>query len=133
MILAKHNGGTLLEKFLVTVGFLKGLVLNALRRKNIIPENKFPFIIHVSSHSNKPEAISTSNSLRKNGYDAYTAPVRVSIDIQIYRVYTGRFSNWDEKVLGSTNSSRKASCRARYSYSLSFYLASGGSGLNRAG
>ena len=35
----------------------------------------------------------------------------MSIDIQIYRVYTGRFSNWDEKVLGSTNSSRKASCR----------------------
>jgi cell division septation protein DedD len=66
-----------------------------LRRKNIIPENKFPFVIHVFSHSNKPEAISTSNSLRKNGYNAYTAPVRVSIDIQIYRVYIGRFANWD--------------------------------------
>ena len=81
---------------------------NSVRRKNIIPLNKFPFVIHVSSHSNKPEAISTSNSLRKNWYDAYTAP-------------------------GSTNSSRKASCRARYSYSLSFYLASGGSELNRGG
>ena len=81
---------------------------NSVRRKNIIPLNKFPFVIHVSSHSNKPEAISTSNSLRKNGYDAYTAP-------------------------GSTNSLRKASCRARYSYSLSFYLASGGSELNRGG
>ena len=54
------------------------------------------FVIHVSSHSNKPEAISTSNSLRINGYDAYTAPVRMSIDIQIYRVYIGRFSNWDQ-------------------------------------
>jgi hypothetical protein len=108
VILAKHNGGTLLEKFLVTVGFLKGLVLNALRRKNIIPENKFPFIIHVSSHSNKPEAISTSNSLSKNGYDAYTAP-------------------------DSTNSLKKVPCRARYSYSLSFYLASGGSVLNGGG
>ena len=40
--------------------------------------------------------ISTSNSLRKTGYDAYTAPVRGSIDIQIYRVYIGRFSNWDQ-------------------------------------
>ena len=69
---------------------------NLLRRKNIIPENKFPFVIHVSSHSNKPEAISTSNSLRKNGYDAYTAPVRVPIDIQICRVYIGRFSNWGQ-------------------------------------
>ena len=69
---------------------------NSLRRKNIIPENKFPFVIHVSSHSNKPEAISTSNSLRKNGYDAYTEPIRVSMDIQIYRVYIGRFSNWDQ-------------------------------------
>ena len=67
---------------------------NSLRRKNLIPENKFPFVIHVFSHSNKPEAISTSNSLRKNGYNAYTAPVRVSIDIQIYRVYIGRFANW---------------------------------------
>ena len=69
---------------------------NSLRRKNIIPENKFPFVIHVFSHSNKPETISTSNSLRKNGYDAYTAPVRVSIDIQIYRVYIRRFANWDQ-------------------------------------
>jgi cell division septation protein DedD len=69
---------------------------NSLRRKNIIPENKFSFVIHVFSHSNKPEAISTSNSLRKNGYDAYTAPVRVSIDIQIYHVYIGRFANWDQ-------------------------------------
>ena len=64
---------------------------NSLRRKNIIPENKFPFVIHVFSHSNKPEAISTSNSLRRNGYDACTA------------------------------------------IPLSFYLASGGSGLNRGG
>ena len=34
MILAKHNDGTLLENFLVTVGFQKGLVLNTLGRKN---------------------------------------------------------------------------------------------------
>ena len=34
VILAKHNGGTLLENFLVTVDFQKGLALNALGRKN---------------------------------------------------------------------------------------------------
>ena len=34
VILAKHNSGTLLENFLVTVDFQKGLVLNALGRKN---------------------------------------------------------------------------------------------------
>ena len=34
MILAKYNSGTLLENFLVTVGFQKGLALNALDRKN---------------------------------------------------------------------------------------------------
>ena len=68
------------------------------------------FVIHVSSHSNKPEAISTSKSLRKNGCDAYTAPVRVSIDIQIYRVYIGRFANWDQahRVVQSLRGKRLA-------------------------
>lgn len=81
---------------------------DSLRRKNILPENKFPFVIHVSSHSNKPEAIFAANNLRGNGYDAYTAPVRVSKDIQIYRVYIGRFANWEAvqalrgKRLGAT-------------------------------
>jgi len=83
------------EKFYAEKTKVTGLH-DSLRRKNILPENKFPFIIHVSSHSNKPEAISASNNLRENGYDAYTAPVRVSKDIQIYRVYIGRFANWDQ-------------------------------------
>jgi hypothetical protein len=69
---------------------------DSLSRKNILSENKFPFVIHVSSHSNKPEAVSASNILRKNGYDAYTAPVRMSKGVQIYRVYIGRFANWDQ-------------------------------------
>ncbi len=69
---------------------------NSLYIKNILSENKFPFVIHVSSHSNKLEATSDSNNLRKNGYDAYIAPVRVSKNIQIYRVYLGRFANWNQ-------------------------------------
>ncbi|MGK0180049.1 MAG: hypothetical protein ACI8PD_001851, partial [Nitrospinales bacterium] len=83
------------EKFYAEKNKVTGLH-DSLRRKSILPENKFPFVIHVSSHSNKPEAISTSNNLRKNGYDSYTAPVRVSKDIQIYRVYIGRFANWNQ-------------------------------------
>lgn len=70
--------------------------VESLSTKKILPENKFPFVIHVSSHSDKPEAISASNNLRKNGYDAYTAPVRVSKGNQIFRVYIGRFANWDQ-------------------------------------
>ena len=68
------------------------------------------FVIHVSSHSNKPEAISASNNLRENGYNAYTAPVRVSKDIQIYRVYIGRFANWDQahRVVQSLRGKRLA-------------------------
>jgi hypothetical protein len=69
---------------------------DSFRRKNISPENKFPYVVHVSSYSNQLEATSASNNLRKNGYDAYTAPVRVSKNIQIYRVYIGRFINWSQ-------------------------------------
>lgn len=79
------------EKF-----YAEKTTIDSLYRKNILSENKFPFVIHVSSHSNKSEATSVSNNLRKNGYDAYTAPVRVSKNIQIYRVYLGRFANWNQ-------------------------------------
>lgn len=54
------------------------------------------FVIHVSSHSNKPSAISLTNRLRENGFDAYWAPVRMSREISIYRVYLGRFSDWNQ-------------------------------------
>jgi hypothetical protein len=79
------------EKF-----YAEKIIVTGLHDSNLLFKNKFPFVIHVSSHSNKPEAISSSNNLRGNGYDAYTAPVRVSKNIQIYRVYIGRFSNWDQ-------------------------------------
>jgi len=68
----------------------------SLSQKNILPENNFPFVIHTSSHSNKPKAVSVSNNLRKNGFDSYIAPVRISKDIKIYRVYIGRFANWNQ-------------------------------------
>lgn len=83
------------EKFYAEKNKVTG-IYDSLPRNNLLNENKFPFVIHVSSHSNKPEAISASNNLRKNGYDAYTAPVRVSKGIQIYRVYISRFANWDQ-------------------------------------
>ena len=54
------------------------------------------FVIHVSSHSNNAEALSLTNQLRKNGFDAYWAPFRMSMGTFIYRVYVGRFSDWNQ-------------------------------------
>ncbi|MBC8287962.1 MAG: SPOR domain-containing protein [Nitrospinae bacterium] len=54
------------------------------------------FVIHVSSHPNKSSALSLTNRLRENGFDAYWAPVRMSADTFIYRVYVGRFSDWNQ-------------------------------------
>jgi len=54
------------------------------------------FVIHVSSHSNESSALSLTNQLRENGFDAYWAPVRMSKDTFIYRVYVGRFSDWNQ-------------------------------------
>jgi hypothetical protein len=54
------------------------------------------FVIHISSHSKKAEALSLTNQLRKNGFDAYWAPFRMSMDTFIYRVYVGRFSDWNQ-------------------------------------
>jgi hypothetical protein len=91
---------------------------DSLGRNNLLSESKFPFVIHASSHSNKPEAISTSNNLRGNGYDAYIAPVRVSKNIQIYRVYIGRFANWDQayRVVQALRRKRLASHAAAIPY-----------------
>lgn len=80
-------------------------IAKLIRRGKDKIENSRPFVIHVSSHSREAEAISVSNKLRKNGYDAYFAPVRISKDINIYRVYIGRFTTWEQghrivKVLG---------------------------------
>jgi hypothetical protein len=86
-------------------------IYDSFRRKNISPENKFPYVVHVSSHSNQLKATSASNNLRKNGYDAYTAPVRVSKNIQIYRVYIGRFINWSQahRIVSALRGKRLAS------------------------
>ena len=59
----------------------------------INPVKSLPFVIHVSSHSNKSSTLSLTNRLRKQGFDAYWAPVRMSADTFIYRVYVGRFSD----------------------------------------
>lgn len=71
-------------------------ITKSLRGENEKSSKNLPFVIHGSSHSNESEAISISNKLRENGYDAYTAPVRISKDIQIYRVYIGRFATWNQ-------------------------------------
>ncbi|MBT5469560.1 MAG: hypothetical protein HOK41_03055, partial [Nitrospina sp.] len=70
-------------------------VTESLRKEKNRSQKNNPFVIHVSSHSKESEAFSASNKLRENGYDTYTAPVRISKDIQIYRVYIGRFATWD--------------------------------------
>jgi hypothetical protein len=63
---------------------------------SINADRTLSFVIHVSSHSNKAGALSLTNQLRKNGFDAYWAPFRMSMDTFIYRVYVGRFSNWNQ-------------------------------------
>ena len=57
---------------------------------------KLSFVIHVSSHANEFSVVSLTNRLRQNGFDAYWVPVRISKEIQIYRIYVGRFSDWDQ-------------------------------------
>jgi hypothetical protein len=63
---------------------------------SINADRALSFVIHVSSHSNKAEALSLTNQLRKNGFDAYWAPFRMSINTFIYRVYVGRYSDWSQ-------------------------------------
>ena len=63
---------------------------------NVNADKALSFVIHVSSHSKKTAALSLTNQLRENGFDAYWAPVRMSADTFIYRVYVGRFSGWNQ-------------------------------------
>ncbi len=74
----------------------KNKLTDSIRREKEKLKKGRPFVIHVSSHSKETEAFSASNKLRKNGYDAYTAPVRISKGIKIYRVYIGRFATWEQ-------------------------------------
>jgi hypothetical protein len=63
---------------------------------SVTADKNLSFVIHVSSHSNKTAALSLTNQLRGNGFDAYWAPVRISADTFIYRTYVGRFSDWSQ-------------------------------------
>ena len=65
-------------------------------RANTEKTIKLSFVIHVSSHANESSTVSLVNRLRENGFDAYWVSVRISKEIQIYRVYVGRFSDWDQ-------------------------------------
>ena len=65
-------------------------------RDSVNVDKTLSFVIHVSSHSNRTAALSLTNQLREYGFDAYWAPVRMSMDTFIYRVYVGRFSDWNQ-------------------------------------
>jgi cell division septation protein DedD len=52
-------------------------------------------VIHVTSYLTQKEARETIAKLRKAGYDAYLVTLRVSKSKRIFRVYVGRYSNWD--------------------------------------
>jgi hypothetical protein len=80
-----HSGTVSLEN-------QEGLKDNSYKEKDI----NLSYVIHVSSHANRSSTVSVSNRLRENGFDAYWAPVRISKEIQIYRVYVGRFSDWNQ-------------------------------------
>ena len=54
-----------------------------------------PYVVHVTSHVTHEEARKTVDKLRKAGYDAYLTELKVTKSKRIYRVYVGRYSNWD--------------------------------------
>jgi len=53
------------------------------------------FTIHASSHMDYPMATQAVNEMRKLGFNAYSAPVNISRNRKIYRVYVGRFASLD--------------------------------------
>jgi len=67
----------------------------AIKPKSVDEENiASPYVIHVNSYLTQKEARKTVGKLRKAGYDAYSAAIRVSKSKRIYRVYVGRYSSW---------------------------------------
>jgi cell division septation protein DedD len=54
-----------------------------------------PYVIHVTTYLTQEDARNTINKLRKAGYDAYSATLRISSSKRIYRVYVGRYSSWE--------------------------------------
>lgn len=54
-----------------------------------------PFVIHASSHRDYPTAIKVSNQLRKQGYSAYPSVIKAFNNQDIFRVFIGRYSDWN--------------------------------------
>jgi len=54
-----------------------------------------PYVIHASSHLDYTAATKASNLLRKRGLEAYTSPVELPGGKSIYRIYIGRFADWE--------------------------------------
>ena len=54
------------------------------------------YVVHVASHDDQVTAINFVNRLREGGFDAYWVPVKISKETGFYRVYLGRFANWEQ-------------------------------------
>ena len=74
----------------------EGLERQTKKQIHVEKSLKLSFVIHVSSHARKSLATSLTNQLRESGFDAYSVPVSISKEIRIYRVYVGRFWNWNQ-------------------------------------
>ena len=54
-----------------------------------------PYVIHVSSHVTVAEALRVVHRLREQGYNSYLSDMKISKTRKIYRVYVGRFTDWN--------------------------------------
>lgn len=54
-----------------------------------------PYVIHVSSHVTATEALRVVHRLREQGYNSYLSDMKISKTRKIYRVYVGRFTDWN--------------------------------------
>lgn len=89
-----HSERFKLKKFLEKDGLLASNV--AIKSMGIDKENvASPYVIHVTTYLTQEDARNTINKLRKAGYDAYSATLRISSSKRIYRVYVGRYSSWE--------------------------------------
>ena len=75
------------------------------------------FVLHVSSHIDLPTATRVVNQLRKKGLSAYSCPLFISAKQKIYRVYVGRWPDWE--LAGKITSQVKRMESGRFAVSIS--------------
>lgn len=56
---------------------------------------KSPFVVHASTRIRREGAIQVLRELRRQGFNAYLAPLYVTPKKKIYRILVDRFSDWD--------------------------------------